>query len=102
MYIIHMHCTMCKERPLLYRADAVSNQNFQKSFLKQFPIRLMDLVCNLLNRQAKFLTNIRGNSNCINVRDELLGGLVRMSSELAHHSYGLPNEQVCKCVFFAP
>ena len=26
MYIIHMHCTVCKERPLLPRADAVSNQ----------------------------------------------------------------------------
>ena len=30
MYIIHMHCTVCKERPLQLRADA-------------FPIRFMDL-----------------------------------------------------------
>ena len=52
MYIIHMHCTVCKERPLLLRADA-------------FPIRLMDLVCNLPKRQLKFLTDIRGNSNYI-------------------------------------
>ena len=28
MYIIHMHCTVCKERPLLHRADAVSNQAY--------------------------------------------------------------------------
>ena len=42
MYIIHMHCTVCKGRPPLLRADA-------------FPIRLVDLLCNLPKRQLKFL-----------------------------------------------
>ena len=46
------------------------------SGVMEFPVRLMDLVCNYSNEQVKFLTNIRVNSNCtITVQDELLRGL---------------------------
>ena len=78
-YISYTCIVLCAKKSLSY------------SGLMEFPMRLMDVVCNLSIEQVKFLTNIRENSNyIITVQDELLGGLARMISGPVHQSYSLP------------
>ena len=55
--------------------EQCAKKSLSYSGLMEFPISLMDVVCNLANEQVKLLTNIGVNSNCIiTVQDELGGG----------------------------